>query len=160
MRRSLVPQPFLFPSPPARWRSGSLVARLMSKIQIDVTTGCWIWTGGTSRGYGVVWAGGRLKKAHLAMYELWVGLVAAGKELDHFRCDNPPCCNPLHVRPATHRENMLRGNTLMAANLAKTHCPRGHPYEGANLIIKPRGRECRSCDRARKRRLRLIRRIA
>lgn len=34
--------------------------------------------------------------------------------------------------------------------LAKTTCPKGHPYAGSNLYINPRGhRECRACRAAR-----------
>jgi hypothetical protein len=37
----------------------------------------------------------------------------------------------------------------------KTHCHRGHPYSGDNLIIKRDGsRDCRECDRARQRKWR------
>ena len=32
-------------------------------------------------------------------------------------------------------------------NAVKTHCPRGHPLEGSNLMISTRGsRRCRSCQ--------------
>ena len=40
-----------------------------------------------------------------------------------------------------------------ATNAAKTHCPQGHPYEGDNLYVNPRGqRKCRECLREDKRR--------
>ena len=32
-------------------------------------------------------------------------------------------------------------------NVAKTHCPKGHPYDEANTRIPPiGGRDCRACD--------------
>jgi hypothetical protein len=31
----------------------------------------------------------------------------------------------------------------------ETHCPKGHPYAGSNLIIEGTGRRCRTCKRAR-----------
>jgi hypothetical protein len=33
------------------------------------------------------------------------------------------------------------------ANTNKTHCPQGHPYQGANLYVIPStgGRVCRTC---------------
>ena len=35
---------------------------------------------------------------------------------------------------------------------SKTECPKGHPYEGDNLIMGKDGkRRCRECDKARKR---------
>lgn len=37
----------------------------------------------------------------------------------------------------------------------KTHCPAGHPYDGANLFVRKNGRrECRECMRARCKRFR------
>jgi hypothetical protein len=43
-------------------------------------------------------------------------------------------------------------------NLRKTHCPKGHPYAGANLGRDSRGRVCRKCrsekEGARQKRLR------
>lgn len=36
-----------------------------------------------------------------------------------------------------------------ALNAAKTHCPKGHPYEGNNLLLLRKGalvrRQCRTC---------------
>jgi len=33
-------------------------------------------------------------------------------------------------------------------NSVKTHCPKGHPYDGENLYVSPRGyRNCRACAR-------------
>jgi hypothetical protein len=53
----------------------------------------------------------------------------------------------------TCRENLLRGETLAAANSAKTHCKYGHPFNEKNtrIWIRPSGgrsRICRICERA------------
>jgi len=40
-----------------------------------------------------------------------------------------------------------RGNALAVPNKDKTHCPRGHPYEGDNLLIRNGQRRCRECER-------------
>jgi hypothetical protein len=42
------------------------------------------------------------------------------------------------------RENTLRGNTLPALNVTKTHCPKGHPYD---YVQTWGGRACRTCNR-------------
>jgi len=39
-------------------------------------------------------------------YQLTFGPLAEGRDLLH-ACDNPPCCNPAHLRPGTHLDNML-----------------------------------------------------
>lgn len=86
-------------------------------------------------------------------YEREIGPIPGGMQLDHL-CDNGPggCCNPHHCRPATPRENTLRGRTLPAANARKTHCPRGHPLSGDNLVpsrLAKGERKCRTCENAR-----------
>jgi hypothetical protein len=72
-------------------------------------------------------------------------------ELDHFACENRACCNPAHVRPVTHRENVLRGRSFAVENKAKTHCKNGHPLEGDNLIpyfAAVGQRQCNTCNTA------------
>jgi hypothetical protein len=53
----------------------------------------------------------------------------------------------------TQSENMkdtLQHGTNYWAN--RTHCPKGHPYEGDNLVIETNGhRRCRTCEHARHR---------
>lgn len=127
--------------------------------------GCHIWTGaccGRDKRASVR-ADGRMQYAYRVRYEREIGPVPDGMELDHFVCDNPRCVNPHHVRPVTHRENMLRGNkNPLAWHVAKTHCPQGHRLEGDNLeryALERGGRKCKTCkaDRARRQRLQLAR---
>jgi hypothetical protein len=74
--------------------------------------GCWVWQASrTSHGYGRVSVRGRVMVAHRAMYEKYIGPVPDGLELDHL-CRNPPCCNPAHMEPVTHAENMQRGKRV------------------------------------------------
>jgi hypothetical protein len=76
---------------------------------------CWPYTGATDRrGYGRPGYGlgldeqGRPKTkryyAHRRVYELLVGPIPEGKILLH-TCDNPPCCNPAHLRVGTDADN-------------------------------------------------------
>lgn len=112
---------------------------------------CWIWTAGTYRyGYGQFTIGDTSVRAHRFAYEQEVGPIPEGLVLDHFACENPSCVNPSHVRPVTDRENLLRGNTIQAWNLAKTHCKHGHEFTPENTVrIGPSGmhRACRECRR-------------
>ncbi len=56
------------------------------------------------------------------------------------------CINPEHLEAVTQKENILRGIGAPAVNARKTHCPRGHPFDGDNLYVKPNGdRQCRIC---------------
>lgn len=70
--------------------------------------GCWIWTGRRSAaGYGYLWRVRRYLLAHRVSYELHVGPVPPGVDVDHL-CSNPSCCNPHHLEPVTHAENQRR----------------------------------------------------
>ncbi len=115
--------------------------------KVDLTEGCWLWTGAKSRGYGQLYDGARMRQAHTLSYEMHVGPVPDGLQLDHL-CRVRHCVNPAHLEPVTCRENLLRGDTPSARNLAKTHCPQGHPYDEPNTQRKPDGRRaCRACSR-------------
>lgn len=138
-------------------------SRFKGRITVDPITNCWVWQAGRDHdGYGRFTINGREWRAHIFSYTLVVGPVPKGKILDHFVCDRRECVNPYHVRPATHRENLLRSPlTVASRNKTKTHCSRGHEYNNENtLIIKTVsgfGRDCRICrylrnkDRKRKR---------
>lgn len=124
---------------------------------------CWLWTGLINAdGYGAMRVGSRTDSTrrtistHRLSYELLVGAIPDGLEIDHL-CRVHNCVNPTHLEPVTHAENMRRGIACIAGpraagqkQRAKTHCPKGHPYSGDNVHVTPRGsRDCRSCDRDR-----------
>lgn len=111
-------------------------------------SGCWIWLGKPHDGYGRLVADGREQRAHRWVYEQMVGPIPRGLQLDHL-CRVRRCVNPLHLDPVDARTNLMRGLTHAAANIAKTHCPYGHPYDEANTFRKRNGRSrgCRECNR-------------
>lgn len=123
---------------------------LFARCSPEPNSGCWLWTKGL-KGAGYAQIGYRDRRsvsAHIVAYELKYGIVPEGLELDH-KCRVRCCINPDHTEPVTHLENMLRGDAgqkAAAANLAKTHCKRGHAYSGSNLYVNPSGvRVCRAC---------------
>ena len=109
---------------------------------------CWVWTGQlNNKGYGLVCVEGRKRAVHIVVYEIEIGPVPKGLELDHL-CRNTACCRPgAHTEPVTHAENQRR------AGEALTHCRRaGHLYTPENTYRSPRGeRRCRECGRDRDR---------
>jgi hypothetical protein len=120
--------------------------------KVNKTDTCWLWAAGrTTLGYGMFWDGKRVVCAHRFAYELLVGPVEPGRELDH-TCRVPSCVNPKHLEPVTHRVNVGRGEAgakSAAQQRAKTHCPRGHEYTGENTYTNPStgARHCRACRR-------------
>ena len=122
--------------------------------RVKKTEECWIWTGNIARGYGQIsqkvngsW---RIRRAHRISFEMASGQpIPEGMEVMH-SCDNPSCVNPAHLSLGTHFDNMrdmaAKGRD---AHSKRTHCKRGHPLEGENLIAGSRGeRRCRECSRA------------
>lgn len=122
-------------------------ARFWAKVDRRGPDDCWEWQGSRHHGYGKFAAGrGRApQQAHRVAYELEVGAIPEGLDIDHL-CQNPPCVNPAHLEPVTHRENLRRSDGAPGINARKTHCPAGHPLTGDNLITKRSGaRNCRTC---------------
>ena len=75
---------------------------------VDLSTGCWIWQQSTSfNGYGQVWHEGRLQRAHRVFYQLYVGPIPDGLQIDH-KCVNKLCVNPDHLAAVTALENVHR----------------------------------------------------
>ena len=138
-----------------------LEARYWAKVEFGDWLDCWVWTAATTNhGYGNFYVGGGRanatnKKAHVVAYELLVGPVPPGLELDHL-CRNPPCVNPAHLEAVTHAENMRRSPIL--GRWERTECKQGHPFDEENTYRYLRdGRErkgCRACARDRMRRRR------
>ena len=113
----------------------------------DKSDSCWLWTGTLDTcGYGQIKSKGKTLKAHRFAYELLVGPIPDGLQLDHL-CRVRNCVNPDHLEPVTQTENVRRGTSFAVEHAAKTHCPQGHPYEGDNLYIIPTtgSRSCKAC---------------
>ncbi|WP_113903495.1 HNH endonuclease signature motif containing protein [Brevibacterium celere] len=128
--------------------------RLLAKTR-RVDSGCLEFTGArSSQGYGFVRINGKNLYAHRVSYQLQVGPIPDGMVIDHL-CRNTSCVEPTHLESVTPQENTLRGVSIQANNARKTHCLRGHPFEGDNLRIDTTGRRiCRTCKRETQRRLR------
>lgn len=126
--------------------------------KVSVTGFCWLWTRAKNAyGYGVFQLvptykgkGGKQVKAHRHAYELLVGPIPDGMQLDHL-CRVRSCVNPDHLQPVDNRTNALRGQGFTAKNAKKTHCPQGHPYDEKNTYHAPKTgwRQCRTCIQAR-----------
>lgn len=78
--------------------------RFLSKVEKGEI--CWEWIGANDgRGYGQLYVGGKLIRAHRLSFMLYVGKIPKGLHILH-KCDNPSCVNPDHLFIGTHRDNM------------------------------------------------------
>ena len=135
------------PMKPAKPIPPTYLQRLFDKI--DVTSSCWLWKRpNRSIGYGYVTVRGKHQPAHRVAYELFVGAIPEGLEIDHL-CRVRRCVNPDHLEAVTHAENMRRSPTSFAGvNARRTHCKKGHPYDAANTRRDKEGRRvCLACYR-------------
>lgn len=131
------------------------------KARCTVTeTGCWECAGfqhrlrgvknPATKGYVCVSYRNKAWRVHRLMYTLMVGPIPEGVEVLH-RCDNPPCCNPMHLRLGTGSDNARdRVAKKRDRNSRKASCPRGHSYD--YHYVKGNRRRCTECDRIRQRR--------
>jgi hypothetical protein len=66
---------------------------------------CWEWRGSrVEYGYGLFFVGKTSYRAHRVALTLADGPIHSGLLACH-SCDNPPCCNPMHLWPGTDEEN-------------------------------------------------------
>jgi hypothetical protein len=110
---------------------------------------CWEWDGARMpNGYGK-WTfskeTGKSRLAHRIAYELFVGPIPAGLQIDHL-CRNRGCVNPAHLEAVPGVVNNRRGNSLSAQRRRQTHCKRGHLFDHKNTYLKP-GTDYRICRR-------------
>lgn len=132
-------------------RFGTLEERFWAKVQ-KLEDGCWLWTGGKRGcGYGTIRRNGKNTSAHVVAYEMLVGPIPDGLEIDHL-CRVRLCVNPEHMEPVTHRENIRRSIGNFGDKARQTECIHGHPLSGDNLYIATNGRrQCRACAARRQR---------
>ncbi len=113
-----------------------IVYRFRSFVEVDDSTGCWLWTGAINRalGYGRIGVGSGVHDyAHRVSYTLFKGPIPEGTEIDHtchnadLSCKGGPgcmhkrCVNPDHLEAVPHKVNMQR-----ARNPRHLKCPHGH----------------------------------
>lgn len=128
--------------------------------RVEPTGFCWLWTGGDSgNGYGRLRWQGKRAGAHRVVYEVLVGPIPEGLQLDHL-CRVTMCVNPDHLEPVTLKVNQERKKAKWAkpkepsqAQLrwAKGECRNGHVLAQVGILEykRPSGsirKQCRACQ--------------
>lgn len=114
-------------------------ARFWVKVDRRGPDECWPWIAHVNEhGYGRFMLNGKSCGAHRVALLLSGGGGFGGAFALH-SCDNPPCCNPAHLRWGTHRENMdemiLRGRSVRCSPKGSAHA-KAKLDEAAVRIIK------------------------
>ena len=147
-----------------------LPEQIASKISVQ-PNGCWHWNGTINdQGYGVLVRKRKQYRAHRFVYEILVGPIPHGLDLDHechipeegcaggSSCLHRRCVNPDHLGPKTRRDNLARGikcaanvEKMIAANRNRPPaiaCQYGHIYTPGSFYVyqKTGSRLCKICS--------------
>lgn len=131
--------------PPRRTQAERFFAK------VDADGDCWVWQGGTSKGYGVFRIRTKTPKAqtysHRFIWELLVGPIPAGKQIDHL-CRNTLCVNPDHLEAVDPLTNMRRGfGPVSQRSRLRPTCANGHERTPEIVRVLPSGAlVCRLCE--------------
>lgn len=135
----------------------TVIDRLLDKVERVTESGCWVFSGAVDPcGYARIALNGVNRQAHRVSYELHVGEIPAGMQIDHL-CKVRCCVNPAHLEVVTQAENTRRADSYAKGHKRnKTHCPSGHEYSdestGWRKNVKSNGevnlvRYCKSCSK-------------
>lgn len=99
----------------------------------DDDDGCWLWQLSCApNGYGKMWIDGRYYSTHRIAYEVFVGPIPEGSDIDHlchnrdaelglcsggWECYHRPCVRPDHLDPKRRRANLLASPLTEASRL-------------------------------------------
>lgn len=128
---------------PKPMTNGERMCRILSRT--SQVGDCLLYQGALADGYAHIGLSGkRWYYAHVFMFEVLIGPIPMGLELDHL-CRNRSCVNPAHLEPVTHRENCVRGVGFVSRKASQTTCMRGHELAGGNLYSWRGHRYCKKC---------------
>ena len=81
--------------------------RFWDKVDKRGPDECWEWTACRNKdGYGMFRLSGQTDCSHRIALSLHLGRPIVENAYVLHSCNNPPCCNPLHLREGTQQDNM------------------------------------------------------
>lgn len=133
-----------------RLPAGATIEQRLRFRMVEAPSGCWIWLGYCTRAqsgeqYARIQVGGKSRMASRISYELFVGPIPEGYQVDHL-CRRTRCVRPAHLQAVSAQVNVLRGTSPGARAQRRDACLRGHAYAEHAKVW--RGRTyCRACQR-------------
>jgi hypothetical protein len=124
------------------------IARFNATVQPQ--EGCWVWPGEVNnKGYGVfrTYRDGQARKhyAHRLAHFLASGEDISGFVVRH-DCDNPPCCNPSHLRSGTQADNMRDSIERNRANFDGLVKGRQNKARQLAEKLQAQQKQCPNCE--------------
>jgi hypothetical protein len=81
------------------------MSKYWDRIFPDPMSGCYLWAGGSSSGYGHITRCKKQYLAHRCAFESVHGERSADGLVVRHKCDNKLCVNPDHLEIGTHKDN-------------------------------------------------------
>ena len=98
---------FYYPRYAGKIRYCSLECAFWSRVNKGTEDECWLWTAGLEKdGYGQLVFGNTQFDPHRVSLEMKLGRALLPGMFAMHECDNPPCCNPSHLREGTPLDNV------------------------------------------------------
>lgn len=84
------------------------VVSFWARVDVRGPLECWGWLAGLNgeAGYGAFYVNGESELTHRLALSFFTRTDFKKDEDVLHDCDNPVCCNPFHLRPGTHLQNM------------------------------------------------------
>lgn len=110
------------------------IERFWGYVTIKTEDECWEWSGGKTGKYGAFNVkyenGWNTARANRVAYMLTTGVDPKEMFVCH-HCDNPPCCNPVHLFLGTHPDNVDDAKSKNRYSSGENHGMRLHPERRA-----------------------------